>query len=86
MINIHSLQVDQFPVKIDWFPQFTDLRRALDIYGFLFKFSSSADDIILGNSYTTTQKQCVIHLYYNIFPQCWSELQDFVSLTTKKPS
>ncbi|XP_057456079.1 uncharacterized protein LOC130747226 isoform X2 [Lotus japonicus] len=40
-------EVDQFPVKIDWFPQFTDLRRALDIYGFLFKFSSSAEDIIL---------------------------------------
>lgn len=43
-------QVDQFPVKIDWFPEYTDLRRALDIYGFLFKFSSSAEHESLGNS------------------------------------
>ncbi|KAK7312603.1 hypothetical protein VNO77_36578 [Canavalia gladiata] len=36
-------EVDQLTVKIDWFPEYTDLRSALDIYGFLFKFSSSAD-------------------------------------------
>ncbi|XP_027360672.1 uncharacterized protein LOC113868894 isoform X1 [Abrus precatorius] len=36
-------EVDELPVKIDWFPGYTDLRRALDIYGFLFKFSASVD-------------------------------------------
>ncbi|KAG4385374.1 hypothetical protein GLYMA_12G080600v4 [Glycine max] len=35
-------EVDQAPVKVDWFPEYMDIRRALDIYGFLFKFSSSA--------------------------------------------
>ncbi|PNY11048.1 hypothetical protein L195_g007647, partial [Trifolium pratense] len=35
-------EVDQFSVKIDWFPEYKDLRSALDTYGFLFKFSSSA--------------------------------------------
>ncbi|KAF7805643.1 uncharacterized protein G2W53_037804 [Senna tora] len=34
---------DQFSVKIDWFPNYEDLRRALDIYGFLFNFSSSVE-------------------------------------------
>ncbi|KAK7404794.1 hypothetical protein VNO78_05753 [Psophocarpus tetragonolobus] len=34
---------DQAPVKIDWFPEYTDLRRALDIYGFLFKFSYNSE-------------------------------------------
>ncbi|KAK4255159.1 hypothetical protein QN277_008191 [Acacia crassicarpa] len=33
----------QLTVKIDWFPNYKDLRRALDIYGFLFNFSSSAE-------------------------------------------
>ncbi|XP_020214916.1 uncharacterized protein LOC109798895 [Cajanus cajan] len=36
-------EVDRFPFKIDWFPEYTDLRRALDIFGFLFTFSSSAE-------------------------------------------
>ncbi|KAK7262252.1 hypothetical protein RJT34_29816 [Clitoria ternatea] len=36
-------EVDPLSVKIDWFPEYTDLRRALDIYGFLFKFSASAE-------------------------------------------
>ncbi|KAG4994554.1 hypothetical protein glysoja_008259 [Glycine soja] len=36
-------EVDQALVKIDWFPEYMDLRRALDSYGFLFKFSSSAE-------------------------------------------
>ncbi|XP_027909000.1 uncharacterized protein LOC114168405 [Vigna unguiculata] len=36
-------EVNQMPVKIDWFPEYADLRRALDIYGFLFKFSSSSE-------------------------------------------
>jgi hypothetical protein len=36
-------QVDQFSLKIDWFPEYIDLRSALDTYGFLFKFSSSAE-------------------------------------------
>ncbi|XP_004506066.1 uncharacterized protein [Cicer arietinum] len=36
-------EVDQFSVKIDWFPEYTDLRSALDTYGFLFKFSSSGE-------------------------------------------
>lgn len=35
-------EVDQFSVKIDWFPEYKDLRSALDTYGFLFKFSSRA--------------------------------------------
>lgn len=35
-------QADQFSVKVDWFPEYKDLRSALDTYGFLFKFSSSA--------------------------------------------
>ena len=46
---IHN-QVDQLAVKIDWFPEYSDLRRALDTYGFLFKFSSSAEPQNLGNS------------------------------------
>ncbi|BAT90508.1 hypothetical protein LR48_Vigan08g147000 [Vigna angularis] len=36
-------EVNQMPVKIDWFPEYADLRRALDIYGFLFKFSSTSE-------------------------------------------
>ncbi|WJX44102.1 hypothetical protein P8452_31123 [Trifolium repens] len=36
-------EVDQFSLKIDWFPEYKDLRSALDTYGFLFKFSSSAE-------------------------------------------
>ncbi|KAI5388991.1 hypothetical protein KIW84_074591 [Lathyrus oleraceus] len=36
-------EVDQLSVKIDWFPEFSDLRSALNIYGFLFKFSSNAE-------------------------------------------
>ncbi|CAL0334014.1 unnamed protein product [Lupinus luteus] len=40
-------EVDQLPVKIDWFPEYTDLRRALDLYGFLFKFSSNVGPINL---------------------------------------
>ncbi|XLU92237.1 hypothetical protein S245_006589, partial [Arachis hypogaea] len=35
--------VDQLPVKIGWFPEYSDLRRALDPYGFLFEFSSSGE-------------------------------------------
>ncbi|XP_058753884.1 uncharacterized protein LOC131627067 [Vicia villosa] len=36
-------EVDQLSVKIDWFHEYLDLRSALNIYGFLFKFSSSAE-------------------------------------------
>ncbi|KAG5139697.1 hypothetical protein JHK84_033465 [Glycine max] len=43
-------EVDQAPVKVDWFPEYMDIRRALDIYGFLFKFSSSAKPNNLGDS------------------------------------
>lgn len=43
-------QVDHLPVKIDWFPEYTDLRRALDLYGFLFKFSSTAEPKNSGNN------------------------------------
>ncbi|KAL9296803.1 hypothetical protein ACSQ67_022699 [Phaseolus vulgaris] len=41
-------QVNLVPVKIDWFPEYADLRRALDIYGFLFNFSSSSEPNNLG--------------------------------------
>ncbi|RYR23268.1 hypothetical protein Ahy_B03g068522 isoform E [Arachis hypogaea] len=37
------LLVDQLPVKIGWFPEYSDLRRALDTSGFLFEFSSSGE-------------------------------------------
>ncbi|XP_054812585.1 uncharacterized protein LOC129313467 isoform X2 [Prosopis cineraria] len=40
----------QLTVKIDWFPSYKDLRTALDIYGFLFNFSSSAETVDTGNS------------------------------------
>ncbi|KAK7257650.1 hypothetical protein RIF29_31782 [Crotalaria pallida] len=40
-------EVDQFPIKIDWFPEYTDFRRALDLYGFLFKFSSTNEPLNL---------------------------------------
>lgn len=36
-------EVDKSSVKIDWFPEYSDLRSALDTYGFLFKFSSSVE-------------------------------------------
>ncbi|MED6160897.1 hypothetical protein PIB30_055541 [Stylosanthes scabra] len=36
-------EVDQLPIKIGWFPEYSDLRRALDTYGFLFEFSSSGE-------------------------------------------
>ncbi|XP_058750181.1 uncharacterized protein LOC131623194 isoform X2 [Vicia villosa] len=36
-------EVDQLSVKIDWFPEYSDLRSALNIYGFLFKFSSISE-------------------------------------------
>lgn len=43
LLMVILYQVDQFSVKIDWFPEYTDLRSALDTYGFLFKFSSSGE-------------------------------------------
>ncbi|QHO24462.1 uncharacterized protein DS421_12g372440 [Arachis hypogaea] len=36
-------EVDQLPVEIGWFPEYSDLRTALDTYGFLFEFSSSGE-------------------------------------------
>nr|XP_029147206.1 uncharacterized protein LOC112736501 isoform X3 [Arachis hypogaea] len=39
----NSSSVDQLPVKIGWFPEYSDLRRALDTSGFLFEFSSSGE-------------------------------------------
>ncbi|RDX88128.1 hypothetical protein CR513_30318, partial [Mucuna pruriens] len=42
-ILLSSEKEVQLPVKIDWFPEYIDLRRALGIYGFLFKFSSGAE-------------------------------------------
>ncbi|RYR74428.1 hypothetical protein Ahy_A02g009144 isoform C [Arachis hypogaea] len=36
-------EVDQLPVEIAWFPEYSDLRTALDTHGFLFEFSSSGE-------------------------------------------
>ncbi|XLU80925.1 hypothetical protein S245_004345, partial [Arachis hypogaea] len=36
-------EVDQLPVEIGLFPEYSDLRTALDTYGFLFEFSSSGE-------------------------------------------
>ncbi|XP_025641683.1 uncharacterized protein [Arachis hypogaea] len=36
-------EVDQLPVEIGWFPEYSDLRTALDTHGFLFEFSSSGE-------------------------------------------
>ncbi|XP_061339959.1 uncharacterized protein LOC133286544 [Gastrolobium bilobum] len=38
-------EVDPLSVKIDWLPEYTDLRRALDIYGFLFKFCAEPKNL-----------------------------------------
>nr|XP_025629040.1 uncharacterized protein LOC112722266 [Arachis hypogaea] len=42
-------EVDQLPVEIGLFPEYSDLRTALDTYGFLFEFSSSGEPKNLGN-------------------------------------
>ncbi|XP_009356933.2 uncharacterized protein LOC103947715 isoform X1 [Pyrus x bretschneideri] len=36
-------EVDLLPVKIDWFPSYSELKIALENYGFLFNFSSNTD-------------------------------------------
>lgn len=36
-------QVDAVPVKIHWFPSYSDLEKALVAYGFLSEFSSTAE-------------------------------------------
>lgn len=36
-------QVDLQPIKIDWFPSYSELKIALESYGFLFKLSSNTD-------------------------------------------
>ncbi|TQE10001.1 hypothetical protein C1H46_004423 [Malus baccata] len=36
-------EVDLPPVKIDWFPSYSELKIALENYGFLFNFSSNMD-------------------------------------------
>ncbi|XP_057954499.1 uncharacterized protein LOC131148654 isoform X2 [Malania oleifera] len=38
-------EVDIRGVKIDWLPEYSDLKRALDIYGFLFNFSSNSESV-----------------------------------------
>ncbi|RYR74427.1 hypothetical protein Ahy_A02g009144 isoform D [Arachis hypogaea] len=38
-----QILVDQLPVEIGLFPEYSDLRTALDTYGFLFEFSSSGE-------------------------------------------
>ncbi|ONI00919.1 hypothetical protein PRUPE_6G111800 [Prunus persica] len=36
-------EVDLQPIKIDWFPSYSELKIALESYGFLFKLSSNTD-------------------------------------------
>ncbi|KAB2606644.1 hypothetical protein D8674_006361 [Pyrus ussuriensis x Pyrus communis] len=36
-------EVDLLPIKIDWFPSYSELKIALENYGFLFNFSSNTD-------------------------------------------
>ncbi|KAJ7947878.1 Actin protein 2/3 complex subunit-like protein [Quillaja saponaria] len=40
-----TYEVNKRPVKIDWLPDYHELRRALEIYGFLFNFSTNSDPI-----------------------------------------
>ncbi|KAI4322322.1 hypothetical protein L6164_022027 [Bauhinia variegata] len=43
-------EADQFAVKIDWFPEYMHLRRALKIYGFLFNFSPTSAPMKIDSS------------------------------------
>ncbi|KAF5727473.1 hypothetical protein HS088_TW22G01166 [Tripterygium wilfordii] len=38
-------EVASVPIKIDWFPGYSELRRALETYGFLFSFSSTTESV-----------------------------------------
>ncbi|KAL5765686.1 hypothetical protein ACOSP7_016303 [Xanthoceras sorbifolium] len=38
-------KVDALPTKIDWFPRYSELNRALSIYGFSANFSSTAESV-----------------------------------------
>ncbi|XP_057748262.1 uncharacterized protein LOC130967426 isoform X1 [Arachis stenosperma] len=64
-------EVDELPVKIGWFPEYSDLRRALDPYGFLFEFSSSGEPKNLGNHveiFSEFQVEQQRHCYINLLP------------------
>lgn len=57
------------PVLIDWFPSYSELKGALEIYGFQSKFSSNRESLLAGKLFLTLYQvlSCTIHIGQIIF-------------------